>query len=105
MFMFKLSDYVDFRTKKKIDASVRHTLASLENESPNADTPNSRFQRLLQMYKTLQPLFAFIMSFPLIPQLWRTGLGVIVQILDSFVTIGPDVTLQFKAGKDLITTQ
>jgi hypothetical protein len=102
---FKLSEYVDFRTKKKIDSSVKATIASLENESPDADTPNSRFQRLLQFYKMLKPLFAFILSFPLIPQMWRTGLGVIVQLLESFVTIGPDITVQFKAGKDLITSE
>ena len=93
---------IEFKTRKKVDACVRAALASLEQEDVAAtDTPNSRFQRLLQIFRTLRPLFAFLASFPLIPTLWRTGLGVVVQLLESLAKDGTNVTLQFKAGKDL----
>jgi hypothetical protein len=93
---------IEFKTRKKVDACVRSAMASLEQEDvAAADTPNSRFQRLLQIFRTLRPLFTFLLGFPFIPQLWRSGLGVVVQLLESLAKDGTNVTVQFKAGKDL----
>ena len=92
----------DFRTRKKIDASVRSTMALLDNESPVfTETPNSVFQRMLKVFLGLKPLLAFLSTFGFIPQTWRAGFGVLVQLLDILAKFGPDVVLTFKAGKDL----
>jgi hypothetical protein len=36
-----------------------------------------------------------------VPLAWRKGLTLLNQALESLATIGADVTVQFKAGKDL----
>ena len=93
---------IDFHTKKKIDAGVRSAVKSLEQENTAiAETPNVRFQRLLKIFAMLKPLLSFLVSFPVIPQLWRTGLNVLVQLLESLAVDGGNVVVQFKAGKDL----
>ena len=100
--MSNLNRFVDDDTRQTINTCVRTTINSLaEEQALIADTPNSRFQRLLQAFVLLKPLFLFLTTFPLIPQLWRSGIEVIVKMLESLVAIGPDVTVEFKAGRDL----
>jgi len=95
-------EVIDFKTKKQIDSCVKAAMAALEHENTAiADTPNGRFQRLLKAYASLKPLLSFLASFAVLPQLWRTGLGVLIQMLDSLVAIAPDIIIRFKAGKDL----
>jgi hypothetical protein len=93
---------IDFKTKKRINGCVRVTLASLESENTLiADTPNVLLQRALKVYIGLKPLLFFLSTFSLLPQMWRTGLTVLTQVLDALAAIGPVVDAQFKAGKDL----
>ena len=92
---------IDFRTKKRISEDVRTALALLETENVIADTPNVLLQRALQVYTGLKPLLFFLSTSRLLPQMWRTGLTVLTQVLDALAAIGPVVDAQFKAGKDL----
>lgn len=93
---------IGFRTKKRINGCVRATMATLDNENLLVpDSPNVLLQRALKVFAGLKPLLAFLSAFPVLPQLWRTGITSLVQVLDSLAAIGSDVTLQFKAGRDL----
>lgn len=98
----KLASLIDYKTKRRINAAVRETLASLENENTLiADSPNVLFQRVLKVFLGLQPLLAFLTTFPILPQPWRNGLKTLVQVLEALAAVGSQVTVQFKAGRDL----
>ncbi|HEX6096914.1 MAG TPA: hypothetical protein VF432_11365 [Thermoanaerobaculia bacterium] len=100
--MQKLASLIDFKTKRRINASVRETLASLENENTLiAESPNVLFQRVLSVFGGLKPMLAFLTTFPILPPTWRKGLTAFVQALDALAVFGPQVTVHFKAGKDL----
>lgn len=93
---------IDFRTKKRINGHVRATIASLDNENVlGADSPNVLLQRALKVFTGIKPLLSFLSAFSILPQVWRTGITVLTQVLDALAAIGPDVTVQFKAGRDL----
>ncbi|HEY0372629.1 MAG TPA: hypothetical protein VGD79_11545 [Thermoanaerobaculia bacterium] len=97
-----VDDFVDAHTRQQIDESVNRTVASYEHESTLvAETPNTRFQRVLRIYAGIKPLIVFLTKVPLVPLAWRKGLTLLNQALESLATIGADVTVQFKAGKDL----
>jgi hypothetical protein len=98
----KLASLIDLKTKRRINAAVRETMASLENENALiADSPNVLFQRVLKVYLGLKPLLAFLTTFPILPPPWRKGLSALFQVLEALAAIGPEVTVQFKAGRDL----
>lgn len=97
-----VASLIDFKTKRRLNAAVRETMASLENENPLiADSPNVLLQRALKVFTGLEPLLAFLTSFPILPQTWRTGLTMLIQAMDALAQVGPQVTVQFKAGRDL----
>lgn len=97
---------IDFKTKKRINGCVRAAMASLDNENMLVpDSPNVLLQRALKVFTGLRPLLAFLAAFPALPQLWRTGITSLTQVLDALAAIRSDVTLQFKAGRDLNPAQ
>lgn len=97
-----VADFVDSKTRRKLDACVTRTVASLANENTlAAETPSVRLQRVLKVYAGIKPLLVFLTTFPLLPQTWRAGLVLLNQVLESLASIGSQVTVQFKAGKDL----
>ena len=90
------------KNRKPIDRSLRTLMAELEQENTLLpQTPSSQFQRLVKVYRNVKPVLTILSTLALIPTGWRTGLMVLVQALDSLTLAAPDVTAQFKAGKDL----
>ena len=89
-------------SKKSIDREVRALLREMEHENTLvAETPNSRLQRVLKIFRSLKPALAVISSLPLIPGNWRGAITMLVQALDALALVGPEITAEFKAGKDL----
>ena len=96
------NDFVAYKMRKQLDASVRRAVSSLEHENTLlAMSPIAVLQRLLKVYKNLKPLLVFLTTFPLVPQSVRTGIGLLLQMLESVVTVTPEIVSRFKAGKDL----
>ena len=90
------------KDKKSIDRSVRALMREMEHENTLvAETPSSRLQRVLKIFRSLKPALAVISSLPLIPVNWRGAITMLVQALDALALVGPEITVEFKAGKDL----
>jgi len=90
------------KDKKNIDRGVRALLQEMEHENTLVqETPNSRLQRVLKIFRGLKPALAVIGALPLIPANWRAAIAMFVQALDALALVGPEITAEFKAGKDL----
>jgi hypothetical protein len=90
------------KNRKPVDRSLRTLMAELEQENTLLpQTASGQFQRLVKVYRNVKPVLTLLSSLALIPTGWRTGLVVLVQTLDSLTLAAPEVTAQFKAGKDL----
>jgi hypothetical protein len=88
--------------KRSIDRSVRTLMQEMEHENTLlAEPPVSRLQRVLKIYRQIKPLLALLGTLPFIPYNWRSPLLMFTQALDALAAAGPDLTAQFKAGKDL----
>ena len=88
--------------KKGIDREVRALMREMEHENTLIqETPNSRLQRVLKIFRSLKPALAVIGALPLIPANWRGAIAMFVQALDALALLGPEITAEFKAGKDL----
>src|SRR5690349_195020 len=96
------NDFVQYKTRRQMEGCVQRAISALEHENTVlAQSPIAVFQRLLKVYKQLKPLLVFLTTFPLVPQSIRTGVGLLVQMLDSVSEASPTLTTWFKAGKDL----
>lgn len=90
------------KTKRSTDRALRALQQEMEHENTLVqDTPNTRLQKVLKIFRGLKPLFAVLGSLPLIPSTWRAAIVMFTQALESLSVIGGDVTVEFKAGKDL----
>jgi DNA-directed RNA polymerase beta' subunit len=90
------------RSKKSVDRSVRALMQEMEHENTLVqETTASRLQRVLKIFRGMKPLFAVLTSLPLIPATWRAAIAMLVQALDALALVGPEITADFKAGKDL----
>jgi hypothetical protein len=90
------------KSKKSIDRTVRTLMQEMEHENTLVqETPNSRLQRVLKIFRSLKPALAVIGALPLIPANWRGAIAMFVQALDALALVGPEITAEFKAGKDL----
>lgn len=80
-----------------IDHSIRGLmLAEMERQSTAmAETPESRMERLVQVYTAIKPLLAAVSTLPILPPSWRTALALFVQAVEAVASP------LFKAGKDL----
>ena len=97
-----VNDFVSYKTRKQLDASVKRTLSSIEHENTlMAMSPIAILQRLVKAYKNLKPLLVFLTTFPLVPQSVKTGMGIMIQLLESLITVTPEIVAKFKAGRDL----
>lgn len=89
-------------SKRSVDASLRNLQKEMEQENTLVqDTPTGRLQRVLKIYRGVKPLFAVISTLPLIPSTWRAAIVMFNQALEALAISAPDVTAEFKAGKDL----
>ena len=90
------------KSKRSTDRTLRALQQDTEQENTLVqDTPNSRLQKVLKIYRGIKPVFAVIGSLPLIPSTWRAAIVMFTQALDALTAVGGDITAQFKAGKDL----
>ena len=88
--------------KKSVDRSVRTLMQEMEHENTLvAETPVTRFQKVLKLYRGIKPLLAVISTLPLLPATWRAAIVMFDQALEALAGVGGEITSQFKAGRDL----
>jgi hypothetical protein len=88
--------------KRVIDRSIRTLMQEMEHENTLvAETPLTKFQKVLKIYRGLKPLFTMLAMLPLIPSTWRAVIRMLDQSLEALSGAGGEIALQFKAGKDL----
>ncbi len=99
----ELSSEEILKTKKKsVDQSVRMLMQELEHENTLlAETPATRFRKVLKIYRGIKPVLAVLSALPLIPSTWRAALVMFDQALEALSGVGGEVVASFKAGKDL----
>ena len=91
------------KSKRNTDRTLRALNVDMEQENTLVqDTPNTRLQKVLKIYRGIKPVFAVIGALPLIPSTWRAAIVMFTQALDALSIVGGDITAQFKAGKDLV---
>lgn len=89
-------------SKRSIDRGVRALMREMEHENTLVqETPNSRLQKVLKIFRSLRPTLALVGALPIIPSNWRAALSMLIQALDALALVGPEITANFKAGKDL----
>ena len=89
-------------SKRSVDASLRNLQKEMEQENTLVqETPVSRLQRVLKIYRGVKPLLTTLGALPLIPSTWRAALVMFNQALEALSLSGSDVAAGFKAGKDL----
>lgn len=81
-------------------ANVDRSILALTREMRHENTlieesPSSRLQKVLKIYRGIKPLLAVLGTLPLIPSNWRGAIVIFTQALDALATA------DFKAGKDL----
>jgi hypothetical protein len=90
------------KSRKVVDRSLRTLMQEMEHENTlMQDTPTSRLQKVLKLFRGTRPLFAVLSSLPLLPSTWRASIVMLTQALDALAVVAPEVTADFKAGKDL----
>jgi hypothetical protein len=96
------SEAVIAKSKKSVDRSVRVLMQEMEHENTLVkESPAGTLQRVLKIFRGIKPIFAVLSTLPLIPSTWRAAIVMFTQALDALVFVAPDVTADFKAGKDL----
>ena len=89
-------------SKRSVDASLRNLQKEMEQENTLVqETPVGRLQRVLKIFRGIKPLLTVLGSLPLIPSTWRAAIVMFTQALESLAVVAPEVTAEFKAGKDL----
>ena len=89
-------------SKRSVDASLRNLQKEMEQENTLVqETPVGRLQRVLKIFRGIKPLLTILGTLPLIPSTWRAAIVMFTQALDSLAVVAPEVTAEFKAGKDL----
>jgi hypothetical protein len=89
-------------SKRSTDRTLRALNLDMEQENTLVqDTPNTRLQKVLKIYRGIKPVIAIIGSLPLVPSTWRAAIVMFTQALDALAAVGGDITAEFKAGKDL----
>lgn len=90
------------KSKRSNDRTLRALQQEMEQENTLvSDTPNTRLQKVLKIYRGIKPVLAVLGGLPLIPSTWRAAVVMFTQALDALSAVGGEITAQFKAGKDL----
>ena len=88
--------------KRSVDASLRNLQKELEHENTLVqETPAGLLQRVVKIYRGIKPVLSVVSTLPLIPPMWRAAVVMFVQALDALAGVTGELTVQFKAGKDL----
>lgn len=87
---------------KHIDKAVKTLdLAAMEQEnSLLPDNLSGRVQKLVKVYSGIRPLLTVVSTLPIIPAAWRAALTIFSQAVEAVVS-SPEISTDFKAGKDL----
>jgi hypothetical protein len=89
-------------SKCSVDASLRNLQKEMEQENTLVlETPVGRLQRVLKIYRGIKPLLSILSTLPLIPSTWRAAIVMFNQALESMAASAPDLSAEFKAGKDI----
>ena len=98
----KLSEAMITKSKRSIDRQVSNFLQDSGHENTLLqETPTGRLQKVLRIYRATKPLFTVVSTLPLIPSMWRAAIVMLLQALEALAEVGPDITADFKAGKDI----
>ena len=98
----ELSEMVIKSSKRTVGRSIRTLMQELESENTLvAESPLSRFQKVLKIYRGIKPLFAVLGTLPLIPSTWRAAIVMFEKALEGLSGVSGEITGQFKAGKDV----
>jgi hypothetical protein len=90
------------KSKRSTDRTLRALNLDMEQENTLVqDTPNTRLQKVLKIYRGIKPVITIIGSLPLVPSTWRAAIVMFTQALDALAAVGGEITAEFKAGKDL----
>ena len=90
------------KNRKSVDRNIRALMQDMEHENTLVqESPNGRLQRVLKIFRGVKPALSVLSTLPLVPSTWRAAIVMFVQALEALSTIGSDITLEFKAGKDL----
>jgi hypothetical protein len=90
------------KSKRSTDRSLRALNIDMEHENTLVqDSPNTRLQKVLKIYRGIKPVITVIGALPLIPSTWRAAIVMFTQALDALAAVGGEITAEFKAGKDL----
>src|ERR1044071_1088819 len=92
--------------KRVIDRSIRTLMQEMEHENTLvAETPLTKFQKVLKVYRGVKPLFVMLATLPLIPSTWRAPGGaattMLNRALDAMSAAGGALAPQFKGEKAL----
>ena len=89
-------------SKRSVDASLRNLQKEMEQENTLVqETPGTRLQRVVKIYRSVKPLLSVVSTLPLVPPAWRAAIVMFLQALDALSGVSGEITAQFKAGKDL----
>lgn len=84
------------KNRKTIDRSISILMRELERENALLQgSPYGRIQRVLKIYRGLKPLFAVLISLPLIPAPWRAALFMYSRAVEALTVA------DLKMGKEL----
>jgi len=98
----QLSEAAVKDSRKNVDRGIRTLMQEMEHENTLLqETPVSRLQKVLKIFRGIKPLLAVLGSLPLIPSTWRAAIVMLTQALEALATGAPDANPDFKAGKDL----
>jgi hypothetical protein len=98
----QLSEAAVKDSRKNVDRSIRTLMQEMEHENTLLqESPGSRLQKVLKIYRGIKPLLAVLSSLPLIPSTWRAAIVMLTQALEALAITGADPAVDFKAGKDL----
>jgi hypothetical protein len=98
----EVSEVVISDNKRGVDRSIRTLMQEMEHENTLvAETPLTKFQKVLKIYRGIKPLFTVLAALPLIPSTWRAAITMLDQALEAMSGVAGEIALQFKAGKDL----
>lgn len=98
----ELSENAIKSSKRTVDRSLRALMQEMEGENTLlAESALARFQKVLKIYRGIKPLLAVLSTLPLLPSTWRAAIVMFSQALEALAISAPDVSADFKAGKDL----
>ena len=98
----QMEDLIASRTYHAINRSIEAlNIEEMEQEHAiSVATSAERVRKLVTVYAAVKPLLTVISTLPLLPQVWRAAVALLVTALNAIVS-SPELNPDFKAGKNL----